>query len=53
MQNSISETGNEFMAAVRQGLCDLDEGREMSLTEARLLLSRTRLGGNQADDGRN
>jgi hypothetical protein len=40
MQNSISETDNEFMAAVLQGLSDLDEGREISLTEARLLLSQ-------------
>ncbi|MEW6595232.1 MAG: hypothetical protein AB1413_10225 [Thermodesulfobacteriota bacterium] len=52
MQNSISETGNDFMEAVLQGLSDLDEGRELSLAEARLLLSRTRLGDDQTDNGR-
>ena len=43
MQNIISEENSKFMAAVLQGLCDLDEGREMSLTEACLLLSQDRL----------
>ncbi len=41
------------MAAVLQGLSDLDEGREMSLAEARLLLSRTRFGDGQADNEKN
>jgi len=54
MQNSISETDNEFMAAVLHGLSDLDEGHEMSLAEAcRRLSHRNHLvAGPGLDDGR-